>query len=171
MKRTYLMLLLLSMIAGCSQAKASPEQQNQSYGRASSVIAYSLLGSSNLSPTPSPSPSPPPRPGDPCLDCSGTGRVGDGRVSQECLACSGTGRIQAVYKVITQDTAPGWQLIPGIVAVESPPLLDSQSSYVVESEDQVVGRRGRLRRRRRGRSSSMAREDRQGPTAGRSSGS
>jgi hypothetical protein len=34
------------------------------------------------------------KPGDPCSDCGGTGRYGDGTVEHPCERCRGTGKIQ-----------------------------------------------------------------------------
>lgn len=166
MKANYFPLLLIASTAGCSAVIASQDKVSYQRGYDAAVAAYASFGSAVPDDQDTV-----PKPGDICSSCNGSGQVGDGRVFQKCLSCSGTGVVQAITKVITQDTAPGWSLIPGVIGVDeygqsvrdvSRPysLLPGDSSRLdavdsAEGNGMSSGRkRGLFRRRRTRRSSS-----------------
>lgn len=64
--------------------------------------AWAGIAAATLENQTGPAPAPAPRPGDVCQTCSGTGKVGDGRVFQVCKDCNGTGKV--VGKVATVKT-------------------------------------------------------------------
>jgi len=58
--------------------------------------AWSGIAASTLEHQAGPGPAPAPAPGDVCQTCSGSGKVGDGRVFQICKDCNGTGKVIAL---------------------------------------------------------------------------
>lgn len=80
---------------------ASAAGQEMQTGWAWAGIAFVTLGRSS----PAPSPVPAPKPGDLCKACNGTGKVGDGRVSQTCRDCNGTGKVVGVPVSLIQQRA------------------------------------------------------------------
>lgn len=57
--------------------------------------AWSGIAAATLGNQAGPAPAPGPAPSGTCETCSGTGKVGDGRVFQICKDCNGTGKITA----------------------------------------------------------------------------
>lgn len=57
--------------------------------------AWSGIAAATLENQSGPAPAPGPAPSGICETCSGTGKVGDGRVFQICKDCNGTGKITA----------------------------------------------------------------------------
>ena len=57
--------------------------------------AWSGIATATLENQAGPAPAPGPAPSGTCETCSGTGKVGDGRVFQICKDCNGTGKITA----------------------------------------------------------------------------
>lgn len=55
--------------------------------------AWSGIAAATLENQSTPAPAPGPAPSGKCETCSGTGKVGDGRVFQICKDCNGTGKI------------------------------------------------------------------------------
>jgi hypothetical protein len=112
-------------------------------------IASITLGKS---PTPAPAPAPSPKPGDPCVNCNGTGRVGDGKVSQTCRDCNGTGKTIAQMVSELQQRAADVYLSPVEVPAATPsrfvdvqqcpggvcPLPASKSSVYVSPQATTV---------------------------------
>lgn len=64
--------------------------------------AWSGIAATTLENQAGPGPAPTPQPGDVCQTCSGSGKVGDGRVFQVCKDCNGTGKVtsQATTEVV-----------------------------------------------------------------------
>lgn len=78
---------LAVLIAGCAPAKPAAKADLRPFIATSGMIAL-------MAPSPAPLP-PAPTPGAKCEQCSGTGILGDGRVSVKCTACDGTGVVQS----------------------------------------------------------------------------
>lgn len=57
--------------------------------------AWSGIAAATLENQSGPAPAPGPAPSGTCETCSGTGKVGDGRVFQICRDCNGTGKVVA----------------------------------------------------------------------------
>ena len=81
---------LLSVLALCIVLGDLALGQELAKGWAWSGIAAATLGNQAA-----PAPAPGPAPSGTCETCSGTGKVGDGRVFQICKDCNGTGKITA----------------------------------------------------------------------------
>lgn len=96
---------LLSVLALCIVYGDLALGQELAKGWAWSGIAAATLGNQAA-----PAPAPGPAPSGSCETCSGTGKVGDGRVFQICKDCNGTGKITAapapVKPKATAATAP-----------------------------------------------------------------
>ena len=65
------------------------------YGQIAAIAG--LVATLDESPQPD---DPQPQPGDTCLTCNGTGKVGDGTVFSKCLDCDGTGKVIADKPVV-----------------------------------------------------------------------
>lgn len=81
---------ILSVLALCIVLGDLALGQELAKGWAWSGIAAATLGNQAA-----PAPAPGPAPSGTCETCSGTGKVGDGRVFQICKDCNGTGKITA----------------------------------------------------------------------------
>ena len=82
-----------------------------------------------------PAPAPAPQPGDVCQTCSGTGKVGDGRVFQACKDCDGTGKVAGVKKVVQKigQACEGGQCPLPKVIISTPQAVLQRST-----QDQVI---------------------------------
>lgn len=100
--RAALPLLILGFVclAGCS--RSAPDVP-RAQATAIALCAWSGVDAGDVAPTPKPDDGV-------CPDCKGTGRVGDGRVSQTCLACDGTGRITRGKTPIHEQPDPDGQV-------------------------------------------------------------
>ena len=87
--------VLLLLVAGCRPASPPPTDLRPWIAVTG---VYALM-------SPSPAPLPPaPAPGEPCENCRGTGKVGDGTSFEVCTVCGGTG--------VTPSKAPAAPLPP-----------------------------------------------------------
>lgn len=121
---------------------ASAVGQEVQTGWAWAGIASVTLGRSIA---PAPSPAPTPKPGGQCKSCNGTGKVGDGRVSQTCRDCNGTGRIIGVPVSRILQQAADIYLEPSRVQLqECPdgvcPLPPTRSQLYQHPQQQTVRR-------------------------------
>lgn len=98
-------VVFVLILSTCNPALA---QQMQT-GWAWAGIASVTLGKSSA---PAPAPAPLPMPGDACKQCNGTGKVGDGKVSQTCRDCNGTGKVIGMPVSATQQKAADFFLVP-----------------------------------------------------------
>lgn len=79
--------LLWLFFAPASMGAADVQTPPEYYvGVVAAEAAYTTL-------LPSKPDKPKPRPGDPCSNCNGTGKLGDGTVMKDCGECNGTGRV------------------------------------------------------------------------------
>lgn len=74
------LLFLLLVATGCT-----PDVPP--LGSYAPAISVALGLAAQPGPVPAPKPEPGPKPGSKCENCSGTGRLGDGRVSVDCPVC------------------------------------------------------------------------------------
>jgi len=121
---------------------ASASGQEMQTGWAWAGIASVTLG---RSPAPAPSPVPVPKPGDQCKPCNGTGRVGDGRVSQTCRDCNGTGKVIGIpVSVVQQQAAEIYLELKPIQVQECSvgvcPLPPTKSQFYQPPQQQTVRR-------------------------------
>jgi RecJ-like exonuclease len=75
-------LMLTALLCGCSSASEDLRPFVAVAGR------YSLMATAKPAPAPSTD----------CMNCRGTGKVGDGTVMSKCPVCNGTGKIVSAYE-------------------------------------------------------------------------
>jgi RecJ-like exonuclease len=82
-----LLLVLLLLVAGC--VDRPPVLTVQDRAGLGAHLTYVVVTHKTTSPDKKPDG----KPGDPCPECGGRGKQGDGTVEQTCLSCKGTGKI------------------------------------------------------------------------------
>jgi RecJ-like exonuclease len=83
-------LLLAALLCGCSSAAEDLQPFVAVAGR------YSLMAQAKPGPAPSTD----------CMNCRGTGKVGDGTVMSKCPVCNGTGKITSSSAPCKDGTCP-----------------------------------------------------------------
>jgi hypothetical protein len=132
------MMFRLALILVLFLAPASMAQDPLAQGWSWSGIAAVTLERQSA-----PAPAPAPKPGDVCPTCQGTGKVGDGRISQTCLDCNGTGKVQATQvteqqqrtaSILAGDCPDGrCPLVPSAPAIPAPKAI--QIPVMIETRD------------------------------------
>lgn len=83
------LILFTSLLVGCDPIKPAPKSVDFSFERAHAAVT--LGKATSLDADPNPSPNPGPTPGSKCLNCKGTGKLGDSIITVPCPVCGGDG--------------------------------------------------------------------------------
>lgn len=117
-------LLALVLVLVLAMGAPAFGQQRIANGWSWAGIASATLENQSR---PAPAPAPKPKPGDICPACGGSGRVGDGRVSQTCRDCNGTGKVVGQAVSAMQQKAAD-MFLPPLPAAQ--PIQSSQPAQV-----------------------------------------